>query len=95
MSGNYSAEFKARVVLEALKEEIPTAELSKRYNVSPSVINRWRREALEVLTNCFSSKRDVALAEAQEKIENLEKKIGQLTMDNDFLKKNYAKYYPR
>jgi transposase-like protein len=93
MSNSYSAEFKSRVALLALKEEMPTSELSKTYKVPASVINRWRREASEVLAQCFNSKRESALAEAEEKIENLEKKIGQLTMDNDFLKKNYVKYY--
>jgi hypothetical protein len=50
-------------------------------------------EAIEALTQCFSSKKGSDLLESQEQIENLEKKIGQLTMDNDFLKKNYVKYY--
>ncbi|MDR0753058.1 MAG: transposase [Holosporaceae bacterium] len=93
MSSHYSAEFKAKVVLSALKEEVPTSELSKTYKVPSGVINRWRREAIEALTQCFISKKGSNLLEAQEKIGNLEKKVGQLTMDNDFLKKNYVKYY--
>jgi transposase len=93
MSSHYSAEFKSKVVLLALKEEMPTLELSKTYKVPSGVINRWKREAIEVLTQCFNSKKESNLTEALEKIENLEKKIGQLTMDNDFLKKNCAKYY--
>jgi transposase-like protein len=93
MSNHYSAEFKVKVALLALKEEMPTTELSKNYKVPSGVINRWRREAVEALSQGFSNKKGSVLEEAQEKIENLEKKIGQLTMDNDFLKKNYVKYY--
>jgi transposase-like protein len=95
MSNHYSAEFKAQVALSALKEEMPTAELSRNYKVPPGVINRWRREAVEALTHCFNSKKESNFLEAQEKIENLEKKIGQLIMDNDFLKKNCVKYYQK
>jgi transposase-like protein len=52
MSSHYSAAFKAKVVLSSLKEEVPTSELSKMYKVPSGVINRWRREAIEALTQC-------------------------------------------
>lgn len=45
----YKAEFKAEVALIALREELTTAEISKRYDVPTNVINRWRREAIEHL----------------------------------------------
>jgi transposase len=95
MGSRYSAELKANVALSALKEEMPTSELSKMYKVPSGVINRWRREAAELLEQSFGSKRETYLTETQEKISNLEKKIGQLTVDNDFLKKNYVKYYQK
>ncbi|GHT91374.1 transposase [Alphaproteobacteria bacterium] len=94
MSKQYSAQFKSEVALVAIKEEMTTAEMSKKYGVSPSVINRWRREATESLSKCFA-KADSFLLEkesAEEKIAMLERKVGQLTLDNDFLKKNYSKY---
>jgi transposase len=94
MGIQYKSEFKAKIALIALKEEMTTAEIAKKYNVPPSVINRWRREAIESVGQCFSKNDKAAkeMAQTEEKIACLERKVGQLTLDNDFLKKNYLKY---
>ena len=46
----YSAEFKARVALEAIREELTLAELSKTYGVHPNMISGWKRAAIHWLT---------------------------------------------
>ena len=51
----YSAEFKARVALEALRGEQSLTELSARYNVHPNLITNWKRQAREGLVEAFSS----------------------------------------
>lgn len=94
MGTQYDAKFKAKVALIAVREEMTTAEISKQYGVPSCVINRWRREAIESVGQCFA-KNDKFMKnmdQTDEKIAALERKVGQLTLDNDFLKKNYAKY---
>jgi transposase len=95
MGTQYKAEFKAKIALMALKEEMTTTELSQKQGVSPSVINSWRREAIESVGQCFAKKDKFIknMGQAEEKIAALERKVGQLTLENDFLKKNSAKYH--
>ncbi|MEQ8357922.1 MAG: transposase [Cytophagales bacterium] len=51
----FSSEFKARVALEAIKERDTLAELSKRYEISPVIISRWKKEFLENASSIFSN----------------------------------------
>ena len=97
MSKEYGAEFKLEVVLLMLRDELTTAEISQKYGVGRGVINRWRREAMEHLKKSFSKDLSAQKAsdESEKTIAMLERKIGQLTMDNEFLKKNYKKYYTK
>ena len=89
MGTQYSAEFKAKIALVALKEEMTTAEIAKKYDILPSVINRWRWEAFEFIGQCFvrGDKATKELLQTDEKVAALERKVWQLTLDNDFLKK--------
>ena len=50
----YSAEFKAKVALEAIREELTTAELAKKYDIHPTMISGWKRTAIENMTQAFS-----------------------------------------
>jgi transposase len=72
---------------EAIREELPLAELSKKYHLHPSVVKRWKAEALSGLSQVFDKGLSAIKTDAQEKIEQLERKVGQLTMENDFFKK--------
>ena len=54
---NYSAEFKAKVALEAIREELTLAELSRKYGVHPNMISGWKRAAIELTCSPTTSAR--------------------------------------
>ncbi len=84
----FSGAFKAKVAIEALKERESMAELSKRFEVHPNMISKWKQEFVERSSELFDKKSD---AEVEVDTEKLYAKIGQLEIENDFLKKNLKK----
>ncbi len=79
---------KAKAALEAIKGELTIAELAAKYQVHPNMITGWRREVLDNAAGIFDhAKERRAEAEVQEKIDGLHKTIGEITMENDWLKK--------
>ena len=90
MSGKrrkHSAEFKAMVGMEALKGLKTVGELAREYDVHPNQITQWKRELKERAAELFKTKSDNEYAELKREREVLQQKIGELTMDVDFLKK--------
>ena len=84
---NHSAEFKAKVALEAIREELTLAELSKKYGVHPNMINGWKRTAVKNMASTFTKGGgDVAQA-IEAEIDKLHSKIGQWLVERDFLKR--------
>jgi len=81
----FSAAFKAQVSMEALKERESLAELSKRFDVHPNMISKWKQEFIERSSEIFSTKAPKDDFEAEK--ERLFAKIGQLEMERDWLKK--------
>ncbi len=81
----YSAEFKAKVALEAIRGEATIAELVVRHGVHQTVISTWKRQAIEGMAGVFSGKAEVQAAETEGEIEKLRAKIGQLLVERDFL----------
>lgn len=81
----FTGGFKAKVAIEALKERETIAELSKRYEVHPNMINRWKKELLEHSSEIFEKRKETEGEETD--LANLYAKIGELEMENDFLKK--------
>jgi len=82
---NHSPEFKAKVALEAIREEMTLAELSKKYGVHATQIGTWKRAAIQNMASAFSRRgADPAAANTAE-IEKLHSKIGQLVVERDFL----------
>jgi transposase len=69
----YSAEFKARVALEALRGELTVSQLATKHGVHQTLIGDWKRQALDGLR--------------EEDVEKLHAKIGQLVVERDFLAK--------
>ena len=84
----FTSGFKARVAIEALKERESLAELSKRYEVHPTMISKWKMEFLEKSAAVFDTKSEEETGVDPEK---LYAKIGQLEIENDFLKKSLKK----
>ena len=81
----YSPEFKAKVAIEALKERSTMAELVAKFGVHSNMINRWKQEFLSRSAEIFSTKPPEEDFETER--EKLYAKIGQLEMENDWLKK--------
>jgi len=81
---------KAKIVLEALKENMTLNELSTKYEVHPTQISTWKRQFLENASSVFSGDKAAAqeLKDLREEREKLHQQIGQQTMDIEFLKKN-------
>ena len=96
----YTPEYKAKIVLEALREESTVSEIASRENVNPNQIQNWKREFIEKSAAVFSTEKTDKEAEkllTQEKNarSRLEKKVGQLTLEVDFLKDVCEKIYGR
>ncbi len=83
----YSAEFKAKVALEAIHGEATIAELVSKHGVHQTLINAWKRQAIEGMAGVFSGKAEAAVAEREGELEKLHAKIGQLVVERDFLAK--------
>lgn len=81
----FSGAFKAQVAIEALKERDSLAELSKKFEVHPNMISKWKQEFLERAGEIFETKSPDK--QSQVDVEKLYTKIGQLEMERDFLKK--------
>ena len=82
----FSPEFKAKVAIEAIKEKETLAELSKRFNVHANIIGKWKQEFLKNSSSAFTSSNKKS--EKEDEVEKVYAKIGQLEMENDFLKKS-------
>ena len=74
---NYSAEFKAKVALEAIRGEMTVTELVARHGVHQTVINTWKRRALDGIAGLFCGTAETKAAEKEGEIEKLHAKIGQ------------------
>ena len=83
---NHSAEFKAKVALAAAKGDKTVSELASQYNLHPTQITQWKNELIQNVAVLFASKADKKKGETED-VEKLHAKIGQLTMENDFLAK--------
>lgn len=86
----WSPEEKAAIVLELLREENTLAEIAKKYDVSQQLISRWKTEFLANMPAVFDKKNEnleKIKQEHEDEKEVLVKKIGELTMDVDWLKK--------
>ena len=87
----YSAEFKAKVALEAIKGEQTISELGSRYGIHPNMITTWKRQAIENMADTFSGKAERVRSADDAQIKDLHAKIGQLMVERDFLAKAFGR----
>ena len=86
----YTAEFKSKVVLEVLREEATVNQIAAQYGISPVMLSRWKTEFLDRASDVFKkgpTETDKELAAEKERVAQLERKVGQLTYEVDWLKK--------
>ena len=86
---NHSPAFKSKVALAAVKGEQTITELSQRFDVHPNQITQWKNQLLEQLPSVFEQAGKSQ--EASVDIKTLHAKIGELTLENDFLESALTK----
>ena len=83
----HSAAFKAKVGLEALSGIKTVAELAREYQIHPTQVSQWKSQVQQRLPEVFESGPSAQAIESEREIERLERKVGQRTMELDWLKK--------
>lgn len=83
----FTAEFKARVVRAALREDKTLAQLASEYDVHPNQITEWKRQVIESLPDVFSRKKKQDEQDNQQLIDRLYRQIGELQVDVNWMKK--------
>ena len=87
--------FKAKVTLDALREELTLQEIAKKYDIHPNQISLWKKQAIESLPDIFErpNKKSDSEREAEEKYDDALKTLGKMKIENEFLKKKYKQLY--
>lgn len=83
----FSAAVKTKAVLEALRGEKTLNEIASAYGVHPNQLGQWKKQAVAGLPDIFKRGRDKAQADHDLLTDRLYKRIGQLEVENDWLKK--------
>jgi transposase-like protein len=83
----FSAEFKSKVALAAIKGDRTLAELAAQFQVHPHQVMAWKKQALAVLPEVFARKRDLDEARRSQLLEELYGQIGRLKVELDWVKK--------
>jgi transposase len=87
----FAPEFKAKVALEALAGELTLAEIAAKHDIHPNLVQQWRRHAKESLPDLFSGKTAAHQSSREAEIKALHAKIGELTVEKDFLAKAFGR----
>ena len=92
----YSAEFKAKAVCELLEGNATLSEVASKYDVNPTMLSGWRKQLLTNASEVFNAEKDQKTRqEAAEKheseVDNLNRIIGSLTVERDYLQRSFRK----
>ena len=83
----HSAEFKARVALEAIRGIKTLSEIARDFEIHPIMVGKWKKEMLEHLPEIFEKKQCGKTKDSEKEKAQLHQKVGQLSMEVDFLEK--------
>ena len=81
----FTADFKARVAVEALRGDRTVQEISAKHKVHPNQVSTWKRQAIDGLSAVFSNGAERAHRSHETEVRDLHAKIGELTVERDFL----------
>ena len=87
MKKTFSSQFKSKVALSAIKNEMTIAELSSKYEVHRSQIVNWRKQVIDQISSVFQGKQSMHDKSQVKLVDELYRQIGQLKVENDWLKK--------
>lgn len=95
----YTAEYKTKLVLEVIREESRLEEIASENEINPNMLRNWKQEFLQNASKAFEKKESKAAKRAEKKKEEalekeqtkMLKKIGQLTLERDFLQDCFRK----
>jgi len=86
----HSPAFKAKVALEAVREQETVAAIARRYKIHATAVYQWKRQLLENMQRAFESGQGDS-GDASEREAELLKKIGELTVERDFLSRGLGR----
>src|SRR5690606_35394954 len=87
----YSADFKAKVALEAIRGDLTLAELAAKHGVRHTMIASWKRQAITGMTGTFTGAGEAARAASEAEVDKLHAKIRQLLVERDLYEGRFVK----
>jgi len=88
---NHNSIFKTKVALEAIKELNTISEIAARHEIHPNMVSKWKTQLVEGASEIFEDKRKTKSKKKEEDLtEQLYQQIGQMKVENDFLKKKFG-----
>ncbi len=92
MRKKYGADLKAKVALEAIKEQRTINEIASEFGVHPNQVSQWKKEAMEGLSGIFNGPKGTHEEQEEKLKERLYSEIGQLKVELDWLKKKLSPF---
>ena len=87
----FTADFKARVALDALHGDRTLQEIAAKHKVHPNQVSSWKRQAIDGLGEVFSNGAERAGRDRETEVRDLHAKIGELTVERDFLARGHKR----